>query len=68
MKTMKERMAEAAARRKAWQERLEAEALQRGVVDVDAYVKARLELEYGLDPYDPPEPDDPCLPPGQTLH
>ena len=54
MKTMKERMAEAAARREAMKERFEAEALERGVKDVDAYVKARLELEYGLDPRDPP--------------
>lgn len=51
---MKERMAEAAARREAMKERFEAEALERGVKDVDAYVKARLELEYGLDPRDPP--------------
>lgn len=68
MKTMKERMAEAAARIEARKERLEAEALERGVVDVDAYVQARLSFEYALDLYEPDEPDDPCLPPGQSLH
>lgn len=65
---MKERMAEAAARREAMKERFEAEALERGVKDVDTYVKARIADAMGLEMFDPEVHRGPCLPPGQTLH
>lgn len=49
-------------------ERFEAEALERGVKDVDTYVKARIADAMGLEMFDPEVHRGPCLPPGQTLH
>jgi len=66
MSGMKARMAQAAERSKKRRLHLEAEARERGVVDVDGYVRAVLEQEHG--PHVEDMPDDPFLPTGQSLH
>lgn len=68
MTTMKERMARAAQRNKARRERLEAQARERGVADVDGYVRAVIEAEDGPFFDEPDGPSDPFLPAGQSLH
>lgn len=67
---MKERRALAAARLEERRNALEQEALENGVVDVDGYVRARIEPDFGLGGADEVDdmPDDPYLPAGQTLH
>lgn len=59
-------MARAAERLKARQLALEAEARERGIQDVQGYVRATLELENGAFDVDD-MPDDPFLPNGQPL-
>jgi len=63
---MKERRARAAERVKKRRLALMEEAYELGVEDVEGYVQAALEAEYGglVDDM----PDDPFLPPGQSLH
>ncbi|MGK9047311.1 hypothetical protein KXR63_08065 [Stutzerimonas chloritidismutans] len=59
-------MARAAERAKARRIALEAEAHERGIQDVQGFVRAALELENG--PSDADDmPDDPFLPAGHSL-
>lgn len=66
MTDMKARRAQAAERLEKRRSYLETEARNKGVEDVDGYVRAVLELENGPDVDD--MPDDPFLPSGQSLH
>ena len=66
MRDPKTLMARAAERVKARRLALEAEARERGVQDIQGYVRATLELENG--PFDVDDmPDDPFLPAGHSL-
>lgn len=57
MKTMEERRAEARAKIQKAMARFRAEAVSRGITDVDAYAAVRLAEEFALEMYEPPEPD-----------
>lgn len=57
MKTMEERRAEARAKIQKAMARFRAEAVSRGITDVETYAAARLAEEFGVEMYDPPEPD-----------
>ena len=65
---MKELRALAAQRNKARREHLEAQARERGVKDVEGYVRAVIEAEDGPFFDEPDGPSDPFLPAGQSLH
>ena len=57
MKTMEERRAEARAKIQKAMARFRAEAVSRGITDVETYATARLAEEFDIEMYDPPEPD-----------
>lgn len=63
---MKKRRARAAERAKKRRLALMEEAYELGIEDVEGYVQATLEAEDGGLVVD--MPDDPFLPPGQSLH